>query len=103
MSRIDAEVRGALAIDHDAQLGLVEFQRGVGVDDAAELLRSLDEFIGIAGELRCPVHENEVDVERPPAPKLNDCALRTPDTHRRVLLGAAGAPPASRPAACSFP
>ena len=35
-----AEVGGALAVDLHAQLGLVELERGVGVDDAAELLRA---------------------------------------------------------------
>ena len=35
---VDAEVGGAVAVDLHAQLGLVELERGVGVDDAAELL-----------------------------------------------------------------
>ena len=35
--RVHAQVGGAVAVDLDAQLGLVELERGVGVDDAPDL------------------------------------------------------------------
>src|SRR5678815_4328585 len=48
--RVNTEIRRAITIDHDTQLGLVEFQSRISVDDAAEVLRALDQIICITSE-----------------------------------------------------
>ena len=63
---VDAEVGGALAVDVDAELGLVELERRVGVDDAADLAgadlsRSCLAVLGERVEVRAA--DDEVDVE----------------------------------------
>ena len=59
--RVDAEVGRALAVDLHAQLGLVQLERGVGIDDA-ELRRALAQLLGVLGErLEVRPADGEVD------------------------------------------
>ena len=61
---VDAQVGGAVAVDLHPQLGAVELERGVGVDDAAELLGPHAQLLGVGGErLEVGAAEGEVDVE----------------------------------------
>ena len=61
---LDAQVGGAVAVDLDAQLGLVELERGVGVDDAAAAPSSAAaQLLGVVGErLELRAADDEVDV-----------------------------------------
>ena len=61
---VDAEVGGALAVDLDAQLRLVELERSVGVHDAADLLGAVAQLLGVGDELfQVRAAQHEVDVE----------------------------------------
>src|SRR5678815_1048465 len=85
--RVNTEIRGAIAIDHDTQLGLVEFQSRISVNDAAEVLRALDQIICITSErdeLRSTKYE--VDIGAATSTKVERLRVAHTDTHRRVLL-----------------
>ena len=102
---VDAEVGRALAVDLDAQLGLVELERGVGVDDARAPAALLAQPLGVAAP-----------APRGPGPRMaksmSNGAAADVERRRRCATGdaqvgelpqASRAPPASRRAACSCP
>ncbi len=88
---VDAEVGGALAVDLDAQLRLVELERGVGVHDAADLLGAVAQVFGVGDELfELRAAQDEVDVEAAARAEVERRRVADADAQRRVL---AHAPP----------
>ena len=51
VGRVDAEISGARAINVDAQLRLVQFQRRVGIDNPPEFFRFQTQVLGILRQL----------------------------------------------------
>jgi hypothetical protein len=61
---VDAEVGGPVAVDHDAELRLVELERRVGVGDAAHLEHARAQLLGrVAQRLEVRPADVEVDVD----------------------------------------
>ncbi len=63
VGHVDSQVGGAVAVHYHSQLGPVELQGDVGVDDAAQLFGFLTKLVGVAGErLQVRTAQHEVDV-----------------------------------------
>ena len=86
---VDAQVGGALAVDLDAQLRLVELERGVGVERCPAPAHRPAQLLGVArASVSRSGPRSTKSMSKLPPPMLNACALRTAVRRSRKLAQA---------------